>query len=113
MVKADIKQAYRIVPIHPNNRLLLGVQWQGEVLVDKVLPFGLRSAPMIFTAIADTLQWIMVRHGVSNIAHYLDDFVTLGPPGSSICQQNLDGIVATCALTGTPLEITKYEGAIL
>ncbi len=107
MAKADIKQAYRMVPVHPDDRLLLGVQWQGEVLVDKVLPFGLHSAPMIFTAIADALQWIMVRHGVSNIAHYLDDFVTLGPPGSSICQQN---IVATCALTGTPLEITSARG---
>ncbi len=112
MAKADITQAYRIVPVHPDDRHLLGVQWQGEVLVDKVLPFRLRSAPIIFTAIADALQWIMVNHGVSNVAHYLDDFITWGPPGAAVCQQNLDGIIPTCELTGTPLEADKCKGPL-
>ena len=61
--KADIKQAYRIVPVHPDDRHILAVQWEGQVLVDKVLPFGLRSALLIFTALADTLQWIMTKRG--------------------------------------------------
>lgn len=51
MAKVEIKQAYRIIPVHPDDRHLLGAQWQGEVLLDKVLPFGLRSAPIIFTAV--------------------------------------------------------------
>lgn len=33
--------------------------------VDGVLPFGLWSAPKIFTAVADALQWVMVDKGVS------------------------------------------------
>ena len=86
MAKLDIRQAYRIVPVHPEDRYLLGVQWQGEVLLDKVLPFGLRSAPIIFTAVADALQWIMIKHGVSSVAHYLDDYITLGAPGSLECK---------------------------
>ncbi len=49
----------------------------GQIIADKVL---LRSAPIIFTALADALQWIMARKGVHPIAHYLDDFITLGPP---------------------------------
>ena len=110
MAKVDIKQAYRIIPVHPDDRFLLGVQWQGEVLLDKVLPFGLRSAPIIFTAVADALQWIMVKQGVRNVSHYLDDFLTIGPPGSDVCQHNLDGIIMTCELTGTPLEVDKCEG---
>ena len=57
--KVDIKQAYCIVPVHPEDRHLLGVQWEGQVHVDKVLPFRLRSAPLILTASADALQWIM------------------------------------------------------
>ena len=48
LVKFDIKSAYRIIPVHPSDRLLLGVLWQGEVFVDAVLPFGLCSAPKIF-----------------------------------------------------------------
>ena len=31
MAKVD---TYRIVPVHPEDRHLLGVQWEGQVLVD-------------------------------------------------------------------------------
>ena len=43
LAKIDIKQAYRMVPVHPEDRHLLGMKWQGRVLVDKTLLFGLRS----------------------------------------------------------------------
>ena len=59
MAKADIKQAYRNMPVHPEDRDLLGMQWQGQLLVDGCLPFGLRSAPLLFTVVADLLQWVM------------------------------------------------------
>ena len=55
-MKADIKEAYRMVPIHPDDQLLLGIWWNGCVYIDRMLPFGLRSAPKIFTAVADALQ---------------------------------------------------------
>ena len=45
LVKADIQEAYRMVPVHPEDQHLLGVQWRGTVYIDRVLPFGLRSAP--------------------------------------------------------------------
>ena len=101
------KQAYRIVPVHPDDRHLL---CGGQIIADKVLPFGLRSAPIIFTALADALQWIMARKGVHPVAHYLDDFITLGPPHSLQCSRNLEGIIRTCNYTGTPLEESKCEG---
>ena len=85
MAKVDIKQVYRIIPVRPDDRYLLGVQWHGEVLLDKVLLFGLRSTPIIFTAVANALQWIMVKQGVRNVSHYLDNFITLGPSGSDAC----------------------------
>ena len=48
MVKADIKEAYRMVPIHPQDQPLLGIMWEDSVYIDKTLPFGLCSAPKIF-----------------------------------------------------------------
>ena len=84
LAKVDIKQAYRNVPVHPNDRPLL---WRGQVFIDKVLPFGLRSASIIFSAIADALQWIIQVHGVKCLFHYLDDFITIG---SQECANNLD-----------------------
>lgn len=59
MAKMDIKKAYRTVPVQPADRWLLGMRWGGKVFVDKTLPFGLRSAPLIFSAVADALAWIM------------------------------------------------------
>ena len=61
MAKFDIESAYRIVPVHPDDLFLLGMQWRGSFFVDLALPLGLRSAPFIFTAMADLLEWI-VRH---------------------------------------------------
>ena len=110
MAKIDIKQAYRNIPVHPKDRYLLGVTWKGSIIVDKVLPFGLRSAPIIFTAVADALQWIIQQRDVDHLFHYLDDFITIGPPNSSVCQSNLSVIICTCSDTGTPVEEWKTEG---
>ena len=52
-------------------------------------PFGLRSAPKIFNAIADALEWIAKSCGVTYLEHFLDDYVTVGAPGTSECNQNL------------------------
>ena len=53
MAKADIQEAYRLVPIHTDDKHLLGLSWQDQLFIDIALPFGLRSAPLIFTALAD------------------------------------------------------------
>ena len=59
LAKVDVKSAYRIVPVNPEDRMLLGVQWGGGTFLDIRLPFRLRSAPIIFTALADVLEWIV------------------------------------------------------
>ena len=40
-VKANIQEAYRIVPVHPQDQPLRGAQWNGYIFMDKMLPFGL------------------------------------------------------------------------
>ena len=42
--KLDLESIYRIIPVHPQDRHLLGMQFDGKLYVDVVLPFGLRSA---------------------------------------------------------------------
>ena len=75
LVKADIKEAYRMIPIHPQDQHLLEVRWNDLYYVDRMLPFGLCSAPKIFSAVADGLQWILTQRGITNLLHYLDDFI--------------------------------------
>ena len=43
MAKVDIEQAYRRVPVHPDDRGLLGMRFEGATYMDTVLPFGLHA----------------------------------------------------------------------
>ena len=54
LAKVDIEAAYRLVPVHPQDRVLQEVRWNDSIFVDSMLPFGLRSAPKVFNVIADT-----------------------------------------------------------
>ena len=76
MVKLDLQSAYRIIPVQH----LLGIRWEDKVYVDRALPFGLRSAPKIFSAVADMLAWALHRAGILHLIHYLDDFLLMGAP---------------------------------
>lgn len=93
--------------VHPEDRLLLGMKWRGELLVDGALPFGLRSVPKLFTAIADALLWIMGSHGV---VHGMDDFLILGPPNSAVCGRALQESLDLCKALGVPIAKHKLEG---
>ncbi len=81
MAKFDISRAYRSLPVHPDQRALLCMVWRGKYYVDLALPFGLRSAPSIFTRFADVLELIIAqRGGVQYVQHDLDNFLILAPP---------------------------------
>ena len=41
LAKADIKAAYGLVLVHPQDRPLIAMQWQERVYLDTALPFGL------------------------------------------------------------------------
>lgn len=75
LAMADVKEAFRIIPVAPVDRLLLTMQWKGKLYTDKVLSFGLCSVPILFTAVSDTLKWILRSRGVSHIFHNVDDFI--------------------------------------
>ena len=61
--KIDIEATYRHIPVHPQDRILQAVQWEGSVYVDTMLPFGLCSAPKIFNTVADALNWFLHQPG--------------------------------------------------
>ena len=110
LAKLDVKSAYRLLPVHPLDRPLLGIEWEGSLFVDGMLPFGLRSAPKIFSAVADALEWILRKQGVQFIDHYLDDYIMYGPPDSKLCEEQLQLTLRTCERLGVPLAIEKLEG---
>ena len=89
LAKIDIEHAFQNILINPADRKFLGMSWNYCVYVDAILPFGLRSAPKIFNAIADALEWILTNEGVIDLMHYLDNYLFLGSSVSQECSNNL------------------------
>ena len=110
LAKIDIKSAFRLLPVHPADHHLLSMRWDKQIFIDTCLPFGLRSAPKLFNILADLLSWILEQQLVTPVMHYLDDFLTMGPPHSPSCANNLQAIKDTCSMLGIPLALEKIEG---
>ena len=110
IAKIDIKSAYRLIPICPHDRKWLGIQWQDQIYVDRMLLFGSRSAPKIFTAVADAMEWCVHKADVKYIYHYLDNFAVLDSPDSEECHRHLLCLQSVAADLGVPLAPDKQDG---
>ena len=110
LAKLDVESAYRHVPVHSNDRYLLGMKWRAKYFIDSALPFALLSAPYIFLSFADLLVWILTHnYGINFLLHYQNDFHTLGPPNSPVCQNNVNTCVQLFSELGIPLHRNKLE----
>ena len=76
LLKLDLKDAYLTVPIHQDHRRFLCFQWQGQTWQFKVLPFGLTSAPLIFTKITKPIVSTLCRLGI-RMSLCLDDMLLM------------------------------------
>ena len=111
LAKVDIRDAYRLIPIHPRDRHLLGMSWDNQLYVDLAIPFGLRSAPFIFNQFAEAWLWILHhQHGIRHFLRYLDDYLTAAAPNSRECHTNLGSIRSSASSLGIPLALEKIEG---
>ena len=117
MSKLDLADAYKHVLVHPDDWDLLGCTWNHhhtdgtsttEYFVDLMLPFGLRSSAKLFTDVADALKWCMLYLGTSDVDHYLDDYITIGPAGTPVCADNLTIMLDTCKYVGFAVNPKKF-----
>ncbi|KAN0018534.1 hypothetical protein ACTFIU_011152 [Dictyostelium citrinum] len=93
MVKLDIKKAYLHVLVDPHYRYLFRIVWKGVHYRWKTMPFGLSTAPRIFTMLLRPVLGMLRELNVSVIA-YLDDLLIVGSTKEE-CLSNLDdGIVS-------------------
>lgn len=108
MAKTDIQDAFRIVPIHPNDYKLLGFSWENNYYYDKCLPMGASSSCQIFEFLSCGLQWAMCeKFAAAGMSHMLDDFFFIGPKDSSKCQSDLDTFLMICEKSGIPIKSEK------
>lgn len=79
----------------------------GQLFVNSTLPFGLRSVPRIFNAVAEALAYIIKLKGVKGLDHYLDVFSIVGDPKSPECSRYLTVALETCEQTGFAVKAEK------
>jgi Reverse transcriptase (RNA-dependent DNA polymerase) len=108
LLKIDIESAYRHIPIHPDDRHLLGMRWNGKFYVDLCLPFGLSSAPAIFEWFSTATEWICrTVYGIPHIRHYMDDFIIGGRADTDQCLTSRRLLQAAFARLGWPISQKK------
>ena len=112
LVKLDLSNAYRIIPVHPYDQPLLGVTWWDNTYLDRSLSFGLRSAPKIFNSMADFLAWCLFYNHVPWVIHYLDDFLIIGPAGSALASSMRPQAESLLDYVGAPVASHKTEGPL-
>lgn len=112
MAKTDIANAFRIVPIHQDDRHLLGFAWKNSMGVlqyymDACLAMGLSISCQTFERFSTALQWVMECKYGATMSHILDDFFFVGPAGSSLCHRSLSTFLNICADIGVPIKQEK------
>jgi hypothetical protein len=70
----DLRDAYFHIPIHPSYRKFLRFQVLGKVYQFLALPFGLNTAPRLFTKLGTQVKKMGVKMGIS-VHQYLDDWL--------------------------------------
>ena len=75
-----------------------------------MLPFGLLSAPVIFSALADTLLWVPYQRGITSTTWTTSCF--FGPQGTSDWLRNREEALQICAELGVPVAAEKLGGPV-
>ena len=107
LAKADIRDAYRQVPLAPDQYWLVGFELGGVYYHDLRLPMGARSSCAIFERISSALAFILKEHyGVKHIIKMLDDFLFVGETKAE-CARALDACELLFASLGLPTAPNK------
>lgn len=78
LAKADITDAFKIIPIHPSDLPLFGVKWDSKFYFAVRLTFGCKSSPHIFNCISEALCWILLNVcKLPFVLHLPDDFLRI------------------------------------
>ena len=91
MIKVNLKDAYLMIPIATNHRRLLQFKWLGKTYQFNCLPFGLSSAPWVFTKTTKPIVAILRTMGLRMII-YIDDILILSET-ESLSREQTGGLV--------------------
>jgi len=70
----DLQDAYFHVPVHPDSRKYLRFAFADKVYQFRALPFGLSTAPWVFTRVVSEVKLLAHLQGIQ-LYLYLDDWL--------------------------------------
>lgn len=83
MAKIDLKDAYFTIPIWKNHQKFLRFLWKDTQWKFMCLPFGLASAPHVFTKILKPIVGLLRKQGIRLII-YLDDILLMASTAETL-----------------------------
>ena len=110
LTKIDIKHAYRLLPVRPEDWPLLVYFWDGHYCVDLKLPFGGRSSASIFTDFADLVCWIINNKYDLVVIHYSDDYLLISPAILVLATKQKETMLAIFRYLNIPVADDKLIG---
>lgn len=109
MCKTDVKHAFRIIPVHPDEYHLFVFQWKGCFYVDLALQMGCSASCKIFEAFSSAVEWIGRKKLGLNMVHILDDFF-LASVSKEVGTFQLRSFLEMCSDLGLPMSPEKTFG---
>ncbi|XP_073485049.1 uncharacterized protein [Aquarana catesbeiana] len=107
--KADISDAFKLLPIDPCLWRWHGIKWKGLYYFATKLTFGSKSSPWLFDTFAQSLSWILSQHAsCQKVIHYLDDFLLIEKPNEP--PVDLNSLRTIFHNLNVPLADKKVEG---
>ena len=109
--KSDVKSAFRLLPVAPQDFDKLGFQFENLFYFDKAMPFGCSKSCNTWEKFARFLEFAVKRHSNrGDLLHYLDDFLFGGQRNTDQCQHIMGIFKLTLQSIGVPIAVEKTEG---
>ena len=117
----DLTDAYLHIPVHPNDRKFLTFELEGKAYAFQALPFGLSTAPRVFTRVARVFGAHLRRLGI-RVYMYLDDWLIVARDHQSAVRDTARVVQEALAFgwiinweksSLTPSQSPTYLGAVL
>ena len=112
LAKVDLKDAFRMVPIHRGDWGYLGMKVDNLYFINSVLPMGCGTSCAIFQKFTRALCWIAKKELPElHIFEYLDDFLLVSKDFKS-AELHLTHFINMCKDLGVPISEKKNGGPI-
>ena len=107
MAKIDLKDAYFMIPIAQEDRDFLRFQWQDKTYQFNCLPFGLSSAPWVFTKTTRPVVAALRELGLRLIIH-IDDILVMAET-ESLLKDHITAVIYLLENLGFVINHPKSE----